>query len=138
MLKSRTFSKHKVSAIKDWVHRQLCAAAAPVHPALPQLIEVYVNSVLVPAVSNRGVTDQTNEPISEAEVRAVFRRPAAVAPVMPAGAASAVKSVSPKVEAKAAAKPARRGGSRSELSDVIFRTNCFWIVLNNSKHGRLH
>ena len=74
LLKSRTFSKHKVP-IKDWVYNQICVSSTPLHPVLPALIEVYVNSVLVPA-SNRGFTELTNEAISEAEVRAVFARPA--------------------------------------------------------------
>ena len=74
LLKSRTFSKHKVP-IKDWVYNQICVSSTPLHPVLPALIEVYVNSVLVPA-SNRSFTELTNEAISEAEVRAVFARPA--------------------------------------------------------------
>ena len=74
LLKSRTFSKHKVP-IKDWVYNQICVSSTPLHPVLPALIEVYVNSVLVPA-SNRNLAESTNEAISEAEVRAVFARPA--------------------------------------------------------------
>ena len=77
LLKSRTFSKHKVS-IKDWIYRQICVSSTPLHSALPNLIEVFVNSILVPATSNRGghvALDQTNEPISEQEVRAVFQKP---------------------------------------------------------------
>ena len=74
LLKSRTFSKHKVP-IKDWIYRQICVSSTPLHPVLPALIEVYVNSVLVPA-SNRSFTELTNEAISEAEIRAVFARPA--------------------------------------------------------------
>ena len=74
LLKSRTFSKHKVP-IKEWVYNQICVSSTPLHPVLPALIEVYVNSVLVPA-SNRSVAELTNEPITEAEIRAVFARPA--------------------------------------------------------------
>ena len=54
--------------------RQIFSSSTPIHPVLPALIEVYVNSVLVPA-SNRSVPDQTNEPISEAQIRAVFKKP---------------------------------------------------------------
>uniref|UniRef100_A0A0K2T9U2 Integrator complex subunit 2 n=1 Tax=Lepeophtheirus salmonis TaxID=72036 RepID=A0A0K2T9U2_LEPSM len=83
LLKSRAFSKNKVP-IKDWIYRQICASKTPLHPVMPSLIEVYVNSILVPA-SNRGtpssntpsvsgnLVDQTNEPISEQEVAQVFK-----------------------------------------------------------------
>ncbi len=71
LLKSRAFSKHRVHQVRDWIYRQVRAAGTPLHPVLPPLIEVYVNSILVPA-SNRGVQDQTNEPIPEADVRAIF------------------------------------------------------------------
>jgi hypothetical protein len=45
---------------------------------LASLLEAYVNSVLVPA-AGRGATDQTNEPVSEAEVWAVFREKSSTA-----------------------------------------------------------
>eukprot|EP00095_Tigriopus_kingsejongensis_P000134 maker-scaffold946_size77891-snap-gene-0.17 protein:Tk00134 transcript:maker-scaffold946_size77891-snap-gene-0.17-mRNA-1 annotation:"low quality protein: integrator complex subunit 2-like" len=73
LLKSRTFSKNRV-CIKEWIYNQIRVASAPLHPVLPVLIEVYVNSILVPA-TNRGVADQTNEPISEEELKAVFKCP---------------------------------------------------------------
>ena len=79
LLKSRAFSKYKVP-IKDWVFRQICVCTTPLHPVMPALIETFVNSILVPA-SSRGSSsniEQTNEPISEKQVRAVFRRPAFV------------------------------------------------------------
>ena len=54
-------------------YRQICDSTPPLHPVLPALLEVFVNSALVPA-SNRGSPDQTvNEPISEHEIRAVFQ-----------------------------------------------------------------
>merc|ERR1719431_2245210 len=52
LLKSRVFSKHKVS-IKPWIYRQLCSSRAPLHPVLPPLIEAYVSSILLPS-SARG------------------------------------------------------------------------------------
>ena len=79
LLKSRAFSKYKVP-IKDWVFRQICVCTTPLHPVMPALIETFVNSILVPA-SSRGCSsniEQTNEPISEKQVRAVFRKPAFV------------------------------------------------------------
>ena len=79
LLKSRAFSKYKVP-IKDWVFRQISVCTTPLHPAMPALIETFVNSILVPA-SSRGCSsnvEQTNEPISERQVRAVFLRPAFV------------------------------------------------------------
>jgi len=73
LLKSRVFSKHKVS-IKPWIYRQLCNSVAPLHPVLPPLIEAYVSSILVPS-SARGTTDYLNEPLSESEIRSVFSPP---------------------------------------------------------------
>ncbi|XP_045601514.2 integrator complex subunit 2 isoform X1 [Procambarus clarkii] len=69
-LKSRMFTKHKVP-IKDWIYNQICASSTPLHPVMPQLIEVYVNSIILPA-SKGGLTDTFNEPISEEEIMAVF------------------------------------------------------------------
>ncbi len=72
LLKSRAFSKHKVNQVRDWIYRQICASGTPLHPVLPSLIEVFVNSILIPA-SNRGnMADQTNDPIPEEDIRAVF------------------------------------------------------------------
>jgi len=73
LLKSRVFSKHKVS-IKPWIYRQLCSSRAPLHPVLPPLIEAYVSSILLPS-SARGTTDYLNEPLTEAEIRSVFSPP---------------------------------------------------------------
>ncbi|XP_076045426.1 integrator complex subunit 2 [Oratosquilla oratoria] len=68
-LKSRMFTKHKVP-IKDWIYKQICASTTPLHPVLPQLIEVYVNSILI--VSKGNITDSFNEPITQKEIMAVF------------------------------------------------------------------
>lgn len=70
LLKSRAFSKHKVP-IKNWIYRQICNCTAPLHPVMPALIEVYVNSILV--VNNKGVSEYMNKPITEEEIRRVFR-----------------------------------------------------------------
>ncbi|XP_054712295.1 integrator complex subunit 2-like [Uloborus diversus] len=71
LLKSRAFTKYKVP-IKDWIYKQVCCTVPPLHPVLPPLIEVYVNSVLTP--SSKGSIDTTNEPISEEEILAVFSK----------------------------------------------------------------
>lgn len=42
----------------------------PLHPVLPALVEVYVNSILMPA--GKSPQENTNQPISEDEIRAVF------------------------------------------------------------------
>ncbi|KAH9503168.1 Integrator complex subunit 2 [Bulinus truncatus] len=67
LLKSRVFSKHKVS-IRKWVYRQICNSSFPLHPLLPQLIESYVNSV-IPKTSK---PEHTNEPLSESKILALF------------------------------------------------------------------
>nr|XP_037279822.1 LOW QUALITY PROTEIN: integrator complex subunit 2-like [Rhipicephalus microplus] len=70
LLKSRAFTKHKVR-IKDWVFKQICASTAPLHPILPALVEVYVNSVIVPSCKN-SAQEMTNEPLSEEEIASMF------------------------------------------------------------------
>nr|CAD7400477.1 unnamed protein product [Timema poppensis] len=70
LLKSRAFTKHKVP-IKDWIFSQICSSVAPLHPVLPALVEVYVNSMLVP--SSKVPQEHTNTPISEDEMRSVFQ-----------------------------------------------------------------
>ncbi|KAL1132582.1 hypothetical protein AAG570_010534 [Ranatra chinensis] len=69
LLKSRAFTKYKVP-IKDWIYRQLCVSVPPLHPVLPALVEVYVNSILMPA--GKSPQENTNQPITEDEIRAVF------------------------------------------------------------------
>lgn len=56
--------------IKEWVLKQLCASVPPLHPILPALVEVYVNSVIVPSCKSSQET--TNEPLSEEEIASVF------------------------------------------------------------------
>lgn len=70
LLKSRAFAKHNVN-IKNWIFRQICASTAPLHPVLPLLVEVYVNSVLLP---NAKTAEFTNKPLTESEIRRVFQR----------------------------------------------------------------
>lgn len=70
LLKSRAFSKHKV-AIKNWIYRQICNCTAPLHSVMPALVEVYVNSILV--INNKGTNEYVNKPITEEEIRRVFR-----------------------------------------------------------------
>ncbi|XP_014297506.1 integrator complex subunit 2 [Microplitis demolitor] len=69
LLKSRAFSKHRVP-IKNWIYRQICNSTAPLHPVLPALVEVYVNSILV---TSSKTTEHTNKPITEDEIRRVFQ-----------------------------------------------------------------
>ena len=69
LLKSRAFSKHQVP-IKTWVYQQILASGTPVHPLMKDLIESFVNTVLIPA-TNR--IQETNEPFSEAEIDRVFK-----------------------------------------------------------------
>ncbi|XP_045458737.1 integrator complex subunit 2 [Melitaea cinxia] len=70
LLKSRAFSKHKVP-IKNWIYSQICNCTAPLHPVMPALVEVYVNSILV--INNKGTNEYFNKPITEEEIRRVFR-----------------------------------------------------------------
>ncbi|XP_014358467.2 integrator complex subunit 2 [Papilio machaon] len=70
LLKSRAFSKHKVP-IKNWIYKQICNCTAPLHPVMPALVEVYVSSILV--INNKGNSEYVNKPITEEEIRKVFR-----------------------------------------------------------------
>ncbi|XP_077292216.1 integrator complex subunit 2 [Arctopsyche grandis] len=71
LLKSRAFSKHKVP-IKNWIYKQICKSVAPLHPVLPALVEVYVNSILISNAA-KGTVEYVNKPITEEEIRNVFR-----------------------------------------------------------------
>ncbi|XP_034948170.1 integrator complex subunit 2 isoform X2 [Chelonus insularis] len=70
LLKSRAFAKHRVP-IKNWIYRQICNSVQPLHPVLPALVEVYVNSILV--INNKNAAEHTNKPITEDEIRRVFK-----------------------------------------------------------------
>ncbi|XP_060560461.1 integrator complex subunit 2-like [Ruditapes philippinarum] len=67
LLKSRAFSKYKVP-IKDWIYSQISHCSYPLHPLLPSLLEVYVNSILVKSAK----TDHTNQPIESREIAELF------------------------------------------------------------------
>ncbi|KAI5099789.1 integrator complex subunit 2 [Silurus meridionalis] len=69
LLKSRAFTKHKVS-IKDWIFRQLCETSTPLHTQLLPLIDVYITSILTPA--SKAHPEATNQPITEQEIINVF------------------------------------------------------------------
>ncbi|XP_026287192.1 integrator complex subunit 2 [Frankliniella occidentalis] len=71
LLKSRAFTKHKVP-IKEWIYSQLICSEPPLHPVLPPLVEVYVNSMLVP--SAKAPFEAVNQPITEDEIRSVFQK----------------------------------------------------------------
>lgn len=69
LLKSRAFSKHKVS-VKDWILHQVCECVPPLHPIMTSLIDAYVTSVIVS--SSRTASGTTNEPIREDDLLAIF------------------------------------------------------------------
>ncbi|XP_066261717.1 integrator complex subunit 2 [Euwallacea similis] len=69
LLKSRAFAKHNVN-IKNWIYKQICTSVSPLHPVLPMLVEVYVNSIMLP---NAKTLEQTNKPLTENEIRKVFQ-----------------------------------------------------------------
>ncbi|XP_045468840.1 integrator complex subunit 2 [Harmonia axyridis] len=69
LLKSRAFAKHNVN-IKNWIYRQICTSISPLHSVLPLLVEVFVNSIIVPTNKN---TEHTNKPLTENEIRKVFQ-----------------------------------------------------------------
>lgn len=70
LLKSRAFTKHKVT-IKSWIYKQICNSSTPLHPVLPSLIEVYVNSIIAPTA--KGPLEHTHKPLSKEDIMHVFR-----------------------------------------------------------------
>lgn len=72
LLKSRAFSKHRVP-IKSWIYKQIITCSTPLHPVLPPLIEVYVNSIISPN-AKPGPIELTHEPLTEDDIIRVFQR----------------------------------------------------------------
>ncbi|KAH8304646.1 hypothetical protein KR018_010344 [Drosophila ironensis] len=72
LLKSRTFLKHKVP-IKAWIFKQICSAVRPVHPVMPALVEVFVNTLIIPNPAGKVNIDHMHRPFTEAEILHVFR-----------------------------------------------------------------
>ncbi|KAK7576672.1 hypothetical protein V9T40_012958 [Parthenolecanium corni] len=71
LMKSRAFLKHKVN-VKSWIFKQICTSTVPLHPLLPSLIDVYVNSML--NVTNKLPHEPVvNERIGEEEILEVFK-----------------------------------------------------------------
>lgn len=70
LLKSRAFSKSRVS-IKEWIYKQICTTASPLHPQLPSLVRQYVSTVVTPHM--KGHDDgMLNDPLTEREITDVF------------------------------------------------------------------
>lgn len=69
LLKSRAFSKHKV-VIKNWIYKQICNSTTPLHPVMPALIEVFVNSILI----SSNTKTCTEQPLSENDIQKVFQK----------------------------------------------------------------
>lgn len=72
LLKSRAFLKHKVP-IKSWIYKQICNSVRPLHPVMPALIEVYVNTLIVPNPQGKVNVDHMHKPFSEMEILHIFR-----------------------------------------------------------------
>ncbi|XP_038059414.1 integrator complex subunit 2-like [Patiria miniata] len=70
LLQSRAFAKHKVP-IKDWIFKQICHSAPPLHPLFPPLLEAYVTSVVVSTQS--GTKQYRNAPLTEREILSVYK-----------------------------------------------------------------
>ncbi|XP_055840595.1 integrator complex subunit 2 isoform X2 [Episyrphus balteatus] len=74
LLKCKTFLKHKVT-IKSWIYKQICNCRKPLHPVMPALIEVYVNSLILPnqgSGSGKFSSDHLHKPLSETEILRIF------------------------------------------------------------------
>ncbi|XP_017138123.1 integrator complex subunit 2 [Drosophila miranda] len=72
LLKSRTFLKHKVT-IKSWIFKQICSAVRPIHPVMPALVEVFVNTLIIPNPTGKVNIDHIHMPFTEVEILHVFR-----------------------------------------------------------------
>lgn len=77
LLKSRAFLKHKVT-IKSWIYKQICSCTTPLHPVMPTLIEVFVNTLILPGKLGSGLThsnisvEHLHKPLTEEEILQVF------------------------------------------------------------------
>ncbi|XP_067638477.1 integrator complex subunit 2 [Eurosta solidaginis] len=71
LLKSRAFLKHKVP-IKSWIYKQICNAIRPMHPVMPALIDVYVNTLIVPNPLGKINVDHMHKPFSENDILYIF------------------------------------------------------------------
>lgn len=72
LLKSRAFLKHKVT-IKYWIYKQICNSVRPLHPVMPALIEVYVNTLIIPNTLGKTNVDHLNCPFTENEIVHIFK-----------------------------------------------------------------
>lgn len=72
LLKSRAFLKHKVP-IKSWIYKQICNSVRPLHPVMPALIDVYVNTLIVPNPQGKVNVDHMHKSFSESEILHIFR-----------------------------------------------------------------
>ncbi|XP_013102705.2 integrator complex subunit 2 [Stomoxys calcitrans] len=72
LLKSRAFLKHKVP-IKTWIYKQICNSVRPLHPVMPALIDVYVNTLIVPNPQGKVNVDHMHKSFSESEILHIFR-----------------------------------------------------------------
>ena len=72
LLKSRAFLKHKVP-IKSWIYKQICNSVRPLHPVMPALIEVYVNTLIIPNPQGKINVDHMHKSFSEMEILHIFR-----------------------------------------------------------------
>lgn len=55
--------------VQTWIYRQICNSGCPLHPLLPSLIEVYVNSIIIKSTK----TDHLNEPLTDQDVLDVYK-----------------------------------------------------------------
>lgn len=70
LLESRSFSKHQIS-IQYWIMKQIRQATKPLHHMMPKLIEVYVNSVIIPTTPHGRCG--TNQCIAEIDLARIFK-----------------------------------------------------------------
>ncbi|XP_037934107.1 integrator complex subunit 2-like [Teleopsis dalmanni] len=71
LIKSRSFMKHKVP-IKSWIYKQICNSITPLHPVMPALIEVYVNTLITPNPSGKLNIEHIHKPFSKYEILHIF------------------------------------------------------------------
>lgn len=70
LLKSRAFSKHNIS-ITHWVFNQLSSLSLPIHPAVIQMVQLYVSSTMPQQHNVRSANDR----LEEEKLQQVFRQP---------------------------------------------------------------
>ncbi|XP_065193206.1 integrator complex subunit 2-like isoform X2 [Sycon ciliatum] len=72
LLQARSFARH-ATKLKEWIYRQVLDCAAPVHPLVPQLLEEFVKTLILPIQGVTQPSEGVHKGFSDSEILAVFK-----------------------------------------------------------------